>query len=72
MPGASQRRCRNSGSSSAKLKCAEMFGPTRRLGKKIGKFVRSQQSVAHAERPQKACWPGTLSILCQQSVICLS
>jgi hypothetical protein len=31
MPSPSQRLCRNSGSSVAKVRCVEMFGPTRRL-----------------------------------------
>ena len=35
------------------IEVREMFGPTRRFGKKIGKVVRSQQGVAHAGPPRK-------------------
>lgn len=55
MPSPSQRLCRNSGSCAAKVRCAEIFRPTRRevqANTKIGKFVRSQQNVADAERPK--------------------
>jgi hypothetical protein len=48
MPSPSQRLCRNSGSSAAKVRCAEIFRPTRRSANSS----RSQQNVADAERPK--------------------
>jgi hypothetical protein len=50
MQSPSQRLCRNSGSSVAKVTCAEMFRPRRRLVNSSG----SQQNVANAERPKSA------------------
>ena len=48
MPSPSQRLCRNSGSSAAKVRCADMV----RAKTKIGKFVRVTTNVAVAERPK--------------------